>query len=127
MTSSRLATVTAVLALALLPAASHGATTTVKAVDSSTGWAFSPKSKTVVKGTTVKWVGQSETIHQIGFYKKPAGVSMAGFSLSPGDSKKRTFKKKGVYKYRCTMPSHSTLSEDKKTCVGMCGQIKVTS
>jgi plastocyanin len=109
-------------ALLFVPAASHGAPTRVRALAGDSGFQFSPAQTSIVKGATVKWVESSGTAHRIAFYKKPAAVS--GFRLSPNGSAKRTFKKVGIYKYRCTIAPHSTLTDG--VCTGMCGVIRVT-
>jgi plastocyanin len=70
----------------------------------------------------VKWTNDGGVSHKVTFYKKPKGAKIKSFSLSPGDSKKRKATKVGVYKYRCTVPGHSTLSDGK--CTGMCGKVR---
>jgi len=60
--------------------------------------------------------------HKVSFYKKPKGAKVTSFSVAPGASKKRKITKAGVYKYRCTVASHSTLSNGK--CTGMCGKVR---
>lgn len=122
--SRRAALVALAAGLALAPAASLGAATKIKAIDGSSGWEFTPDKKTVVKGTTVKWLGKSMMVHHVAFYKKPAKSGVGGFNLEPGGAVKRKMKKPGVYKYRCTLSNHSSLSGG--TCTGMCGQVKVT-
>lgn len=124
----RAALLAAVAALALAPAASQGAAVKIKAVTTNSGFAFSPVKKTVVKGTTVKWVDSSGEIHQIAFYQKPAKSGVKNFTLLPGEPKKRVMKKPGTYKYRCTFanPPHSSYDAVEGKCFGMCGQIKVT-
>ena len=109
-------------ALFFVPVASQGAATRVRTIAGGAGFEFSPVRTSIVKGDSVKWIESSRTVHQIKFYKKPA--AMSGFSLRPGDSVKRTFKKVGAYKYRCTIGAHSALTDD-GICTGMCGVIKV--
>ena len=86
------------------------------------GLKFSPKTAHVVKGRAVKWTNEGSASHKVNFYKKPKGAKVTSFSLAPGASKKRKVTKVGVYKYRCTVPTHSTLSNGK--CTGMCGKVR---
>jgi plastocyanin len=86
------------------------------------GFKFSPKTAHVLKGRKVKWTNKGNMTHTITFYKRPKGAKMSSFSLSPGASKKRKVTKTGVYKYRCMVATHSSLSNGK--CTGMCGKIK---
>jgi plastocyanin len=87
------------------------------------GLKYSPKTAHVKKGKKIKWTNKGSGPHTVSFYKKPSGSDIKGFSLSAGSSKKREPDKKGVYKYRCLIGSHSSLSNGQ--CTGMCGKLKI--
>ena len=87
------------------------------------GFTYSPKTAHVNKGRRVKWTNASGSqAHTVTFYKKPKGAKIKSFSLSAGESKKRKITKVGVYKYRCMIATHSSLSNGK--CTGMCGKVR---
>jgi plastocyanin len=89
------------------------------------GLSYSPKAAAVKKGRKVKWTNQSgSATHTVTFYKKPKGAKTQGFTLGAGDSRTRKITKKGVYKYRCTILGHSSVSNG--TCTGMCGKVRGT-
>jgi plastocyanin len=86
------------------------------------GFKYSPKTAHVNKGRNVKWTNEGSITHTVTFYKRPKGAKMSSFSLSPGAFKKRKVTKAGVYKYRCMVATHSSVSDGK--CTGMCGKIR---
>jgi plastocyanin len=87
------------------------------------GLKYTPKTAHVKKGKKIKWTNRGSGTHTVTFYKKPNGSDIKSFSLSAGDSKKRKPDKKGVYKYRCLIGSHSSLNNG--VCTGMCGKLKI--
>ncbi len=93
----------------------EGGTVTVKV--GASGNTFSPKTKSVPKGTKVVWKDAGGT-HTVTAYSKNWTKNT---TLSGTASTRFTFKRAGVYKYRCTI--HSTLSGG--VCSGMCGKIVV--
>jgi plastocyanin len=86
------------------------------------GFSYSPKTAHVNKGRKVKWTNKGSQTHTVTFYKKPKGTTIKSFSLGVGESRKRTVKKVGVYKYRCLVATHSSLNDGK--CSGMCGKVR---
>ena len=86
------------------------------------GFTYSPKTAHVNKGRRVKWTNAGSGTHTVTFYKKPKGAKIKSFSLNAGESKKRKITKAGVYKYRCMIATHSSLSNGK--CTGMCGKVR---
>jgi plastocyanin len=86
------------------------------------GFTYSPKTAHVNKGRRVKWTNAGSVSHTVTFYKKPKGATIKSFSLNPDESKKRLVSKVGVYKYRCMVAGHSSLSDGK--CTGMCGKVR---
>jgi plastocyanin len=87
------------------------------------GLKYTPKTAHVKKGKKIKWTNEGNGTHTVTFYKKPSGSDIKSFSLNAGDSKKRKPDKKGVYKYRCVIGSHSSLNNGQ--CTGMCGKLKI--
>lgn len=59
---------------------------------------FKPKKMTVAKGTRVKWVNRGQATHTT---TSNNGVWNA--TLAPGESFKRKFRKKGTFRYVCTI------------------------
>ena len=93
---------------------SMGASATVKAADRT----FSPGSKSVSKGTKVVWKNADDERHNVTAYK---GSWSKNSDLPEGGKTSFTFRKKGTYKYRCTL--HSKLDDGE--CEGMCGSVSV--
>jgi plastocyanin len=79
---------------------------------------FSPKSVSVAKGTKVVWKSVCKS-HTVTAYSSNWSKNV---TLAQGQTTSRTFKSKGVYKYRCRF--HSTLSGG--VCSGMCGKVIVS-
>ena len=88
-------------ALLLLPGTgTAGGSTTVKVGDDF----FSPKSKSISKGTTVKfkWVNTSNQ-HNVVKKSGPGKDFASDTTSKPGVNYQRTFKKSGTYKVTCTI------------------------
>jgi plastocyanin len=79
---------------------------------------FSPKSVSVTKGTRVVWKSACAS-HTVTSYSKNWSKNVV---LAQGQTTARTFKARGVFKFRCRF--HSTLSNG--VCSGMCGKVAVT-
>lgn len=73
---------------------------------------------TVSRGARIMWKSVCST-HTVTSYSSNWSKDTI---LSLGETTSRTFKSRGVFKFRCWF--HSTLSNG--TCTGMCGRIKVT-
>ncbi|MEV5509495.1 cupredoxin domain-containing protein [Streptomyces orinoci] len=69
------------------------------------GFAFSPSTLTVTKGTTVTWTNNDSVSHTV------TGSGLNSPTLSPGDSYSFTFNSSGTFSYICTIhPSmHGTV------------------
>ena len=87
----------AVAALAATAIPTHAAGTTTVAVKDNK---FVPKSLTVKKGTTVRWVWEGKAIHNVTVTKGPAKFRS---STKKKGSFKRTLKKAGTYRIVCTI------------------------
>ena len=105
---------TALAVVLAMTGVAEGGTVTVKV--GASGNTFSPKTKSVPKGTRVVWKDQGGT-HTVTAYSKNWSKNK---TIAPGTRTSFTFSSPGTYKYRCTI--HSTLTNG--VCSGMCGVIK---
>jgi plastocyanin len=64
---------------------------------------FSPKSRTVARGTKVTWRWRGSSDHNVKFRKVPSGASKRGSSTQSSGRFSRSLTKKGTYKYVCTI------------------------
>jgi len=62
------------------------------------GYAFTPKTLTVVPGTTVTWTNKDSAIHSI---VSDTAAFMASQDLATGKTFTHTFAKVGMFKYHC--------------------------
>jgi plastocyanin len=70
------------------------------------------------KGDSVRWKNPDTEVHDLNAY---GGGWKLSEELSPGESVKKRFKKKGTFRYRCVV--HSGIVGGK--CQGMCGFVHV--
>jgi len=115
--SRMLVVAAAAVGLAVTPGAARAETYRVKATDSNT---WSPDFRHTVKGNRIVWKNPTDRKHTLHAY---GGNWSKSVVLAAGERTRKTFKKAGVFKYRCKI--HSTLSNGE--CDGMCGVIHVTS
>jgi plastocyanin len=116
----RAAMILAVMAtLVSVSAPAIDAATLVKGVATSSGPRWKPKTVSIGVGGKVTWKAVSGP-HTVSAYKGPWNKNT---SLTKGSTTSFTFKKKGVYKYRCLITGHSTLVNG--VCSGMCGKVTV--
>lgn len=80
-------------------AAPSGASTTIKAAAGGQSYVFSPKTKTIKVGTTVKWTNPTAAPHTITSKTKSWKFNK---SLDQGKTVQFTFKHAGTYLYHCT-------------------------
>ena len=107
--------------LALAAVSSSQAAVVVKAVASDaspTGYAFRPRSIQVAAGTKVTWKAVAGS-HDVTATSKNWSKRS---TLQIGVPTSFTFRKPGIYRYRCTI--HSSMSDG--TCVGQCGKVVVS-
>jgi plastocyanin len=78
---------------------------------------WSPSTVKVAKGTKVVWKSVCAS-HTVTSYSKNWSKNVV---LNQGQTTSRTFKSKGVFKFRCRF--HSTLSNG--VCHGMCDRVRV--
>jgi plastocyanin len=90
----------------------------VRGVFNGTHFVWSPKVRTIARGTTVRWraVDGNHTV-------KSRGANWSYLRNLPlGSSVARTFNRRGTFRYFCTI--HGTVSNG--VCTGMCGRIVVS-
>jgi plastocyanin len=93
-----------------------GGSATIKATNNKS---WSPKTKSVARGTKVVWKNPSGDGHNLVSY---GGGWSKSASLPEGGKTSYTFTGGGTYKFRCTI--HSDLNGS--NCDGMCGKVKVS-
>jgi plastocyanin len=90
----------------------------VRGVFNGTRYVWSPKTRTISRGTAVRWrsIDGSHTV-------KSRGANWSYFRNVPlGASVARTFNRRGTFRYYCTI--HGSISNG--VCTGMCGRIVVS-
>jgi plastocyanin len=110
-------TLVVVVALSMtlvLASPAHAAKVTIKGNNQK----WHPKTVEISIGDKVTWKAV-DTTHTVTAWK---GDWSKDTTLSPGEKTSKTFKKKGTYRFRCTI--HSSIVSGK--CEGMCGKVKVT-
>ena len=119
---SRFAVISIVaLLVAGVPSVAGSDTGRIKASGSPGSWKWQPDFKHIYKGDKIVWKNPTSSTHRVTAYSdnwsKDAELSSSGGRTA------KTFKKTGLYLYRCTMPGHSTVSGGE--CEGMCGEVHV--
>ena len=110
--------VAAIVALAAL-APALGATSVVKAGKNTSGaYVWKPSSKSIPKGDRISWRNPTSVTHNVVAY---GGNWSYSRTIAPGDRAAKTFKRRGIFRYRCTIHSVKTSTG----CTGMCGRINV--
>lgn len=84
-----------------------------------------PSFRHILKGDVVIWKNPATNsrVHDLtAINKRKWNIDKV---LNPGDKAKRRFRKKGTYKFRCTIHSRMVRRNDRKVCDGMCGVVHV--
>jgi plastocyanin len=89
----------------------------IKGVNTTSGFRWKPHAVSISKGTKVVWKAVVGT-HTVTAWK---GAWSKSTTIAQGTSTSFTFKKIGVFKFRCLF--HSTLVNG--VCNGMCGKVTV--
>jgi pectate lyase len=86
---------------------------------------FTPGHDQVTRGKDVVWKNPGSNLgsHTVTFWRGPSRGKH--WILAPGENKRRTMNRKGIYLFRCTRPGHSKLVHGLKRCEGMCGRLAV--
>lgn len=79
---------------------------------------WDPRRVRAAPGTRVTWDNPTGVSHDVRSY---GGNWRLNRELSPGESVSRRFRRRGVYRYYCTL--HGALSGGE--CFGMCGVVRV--
>ena len=111
----------ALLSVVVFAAPSVGDTVRVRAAGSPGYWRWQPGFRHIVRGDRVVWKNPTDSRHRVVAY---GGNWNKNTTLAPGERTRKRFRRRGVYRYRCTIPGHSTRTSD--GCEGMCGTIHVT-
>ena len=89
----------------------------VRGIFNGTSYVWSPKTRSIVPGTIVRWRALDGS-HNV----KSRGANWSYFrSLPAGTSVTRTFNRRGTFRFYCTI--HASVSNG--VCSGMCGRIVV--
>ncbi len=107
-------TVVLLCAFAVQPAS---AAVVIKGVSTTSGFRWKPHKVSIATGTKVVWKAVTGT-HTVTAYK---GKWSKDTTIAQGTKTSFTFKKAGVYKFRCIF--HSALVNG--VCSGMCGKVVV--
>ncbi|MDQ4095859.1 MAG: hypothetical protein M3174_06630 [Actinomycetota bacterium] len=108
--------VTGVLAgVFLLPTASLGDTFNVRATEDDT---WRPATREIHRGDKVVWRNPTDDLHNVTAYGSNWDKSS---NLAPGTTTSKRFRRRGTYKYVCTI--HGQVEGGQ--CEGMCGRIRV--
>jgi plastocyanin len=112
------------LSLVGFPGVSSGDTYRIRATgDSPSTYRWTPDFRHIIKGDRVVWRNPTSVSHRVVAYR---GRWSKNTTIGPGETTRKRFRRTGTYKYRCTVPGHSTLSADESNCDGMCGVVHVT-
>ena len=123
MTTQRLAAATSIgiLLLVVLAPSSLSETSRFKAVGCTEDPHWQPSARTISKGDRIVWKNPTTCDHTVNAY---SGRWSKATGLAPGDRTAKTFKRAGIYKFRCLTQGHSVLENG--VCTGMCGRVTVT-
>lgn len=120
---TRVALIAVLLCALPSPGAAKPTTHRVDAAGGPVGptWRWEPAELEIARKDKVVWHNETSSRHHVAFYEGP----LAGKTLHvpSGEKAKQRFKKRGVYRYRCTLPQHSEIVGG--VCVGQCAEIVV--
>jgi len=107
-------------------APSNSATRRINAAGSPGAWRWDPGIRRIHKGDRIVWANDTSASHRVTAYR---GSWSKDSAIAPGETTRKRFRKRGLFKFRCTVgegtaAAHSTLNSD-GTCNGMCGRIRV--
>ena len=100
---------------------SLGATKTFTAGGSPGYMQWSPGRQVIHKGDRIRWRNPTGNRHTVTAYSSNWSYDK---TVAPGTSESKRFRRRGTYKFRCTVPGHSQLNAD-GSCTGMCGRVVV--
>jgi plastocyanin len=95
-----------------------GAVAITKTTRATSDDRWNPRRVDIGRGDRVRWSNPTGSTHNV----RAWGGGWTFFEvLSPGEGARKTFRKRGKFKFRCTL--HSTVSGGR--CQGMCGLVTV--
>jgi len=110
----------ALVSLVLLAGPSPADTFRIKAAGTPGSFKWQPSFKHINKGDKIVWKNPTSYTHTVSAYKGPWNKNT---TIGSGERTSFRFRKRGTYKYRCTQPRHSSLTNGE--CNGMCGEVHV--
>lgn len=118
----RIAAVVSIAAMlvVLLPSASLGDTSRVRARGCRNNPHWEPERRRISKGDRIVWKNAARCDHTVHAYGRGWRKAV---TLDPGERTAKRFRRTGTYKFRCLVRGHSVLSDG--VCSGMCGRIRV--
>src|SRR3990170_6677691 len=107
------------------PGASIAETKRFRAAGSAGNWRWEPSVRRIVRGDRIVWRNPTNVTHTVTAYRCRWSKNVR---LEPGERTRKRFRRRGVYKFRCTIGAgtsfaHSTLQDG--VCSGMCGKVRV--
>ncbi len=119
-TISRLLVVAITAGLILIPASSLADTKRFRAAGQPGSFRWEPTVRRIFRRDRIVWKNPTGTSHTVTAYR---GRWSKNTLLSPGERTSKRFRRAGLYKFRCTIPGHSSLQDGR--CSGMCGRVRV--
>ena len=119
-TISRLLVVAITAGLVLIPASSLADTKRFRAAGQPGSFRWEPTVRRIFKRDRIVWRNPTGVSHTVTAYR---GRWSKNTTIGPGERTAKRFRRVGRYKFRCTIPGHSSLQDGR--CSGMCGTVRV--
>ncbi len=115
-----------VVVTVLSGAPSWSGTSRISAAGSPGAWTWEPSVRRIARGDRIVWRNPTGATHRVTAY---GGKWSKDAPIYPGETTRKRFRRRGLYKFRCTVgegspAAHSTLNAD-GICSGMCGRVRV--
>jgi len=107
--------------LLLVDASSFAVTRTFTATGDVGSWAWTPTRRRIHRGDRIRWTNPTSVSHKVVAY---GGNWSYDRTVPSGETIRKRFRRRGRFRFRCTIPGHSELSAD-GVCSGMCGRVVV--
>jgi plastocyanin len=108
----------AIVAVVMVVMLAVTAVAITKSTRATSGNRWKPKHIYITKGDKVRWRNPTGRTHDVNAWGGGWSLSKV---LSPGESARKTFRKRGTFRFRCVR--HSGIVDGK--CQGMCGVVHV--
>ena len=96
------------------------ATSSFRASGSPGDFSWSPRSRSINKGDRIRWRNPLSGSHRVVAYSSNWSYNK---TVPSGESVAKRFRRRGTFKFRCTIIGHSELNDG--VCSGMCGKVVV--